>query len=389
MERECIKVLLVEDNPGDARLVQEMLKEVQDTVFELEQADCLLLALKRIARKGIDVILLDLSLPDSQGLDTFNSVFAQASEVPIVILTGIADKSLAIKAVQEGAQDYLVKGEVDSSLLERSLHYAIGRKKAEQEMKELQAGLARASKIAAVGTLAGGIAHRINAPLSVIIDNVHMIEKMIEEKGSAINLEDLGRAIKIIGSASMSAKKTVSDLLLFSLEHELKMKPLKIEKVIDDSISSIKDPALQKINIIKDISPALGEIPGNSERLVRAFSNIIQNAVEAMPEGGTLKIEARKKTDEKGKEFIELNFIDNGCGIPEEKLPNVFDPFFSTKDMATGLGLSISREIVRAHRGSIEVKSKTIRKPSPETEWYKMDETHRGTTVTIRLPVSK
>jgi MinD-like ATPase involved in chromosome partitioning or flagellar assembly/ActR/RegA family two-component response regulator len=131
MEDELMKVLLIEDNPGDARLIREMLAEERGAPFDLEHADRLSTGLGRLAAGGIDVVLLDLSLPDSRGLSTFVRVHAQAPEVPIVLLTGRDDEELAVEAMREGAQDYLVKGQVDSSLLVRSMRYAIERHRAQ------------------------------------------------------------------------------------------------------------------------------------------------------------------------------------------------------------------------------------------------------------------
>ena len=141
MRDNKIKVLLVEDNPGDARLIQEMLSEAGASAFALEQADMLSTGLERLAAGGIDAVLLDLGLPDSSGLDTFITVHAQAPDVPIVMLTGLDDAELAIKAVQEGAQDYLPKNKLDSELLVRTIRYAIERKKTETHIEHLNSVL--------------------------------------------------------------------------------------------------------------------------------------------------------------------------------------------------------------------------------------------------------
>lgn len=121
------KVLLIEDNPGDAGLIRHLLIEAGDSLFDLGYADCLSTGLKLLGEGDIDVLLLDLSLPDSQGLDSLSKVLAKAPRVPIVVMSGLEDELVAIKAVQEGAQDYLVKGSVDAKLLARSLRYAIER----------------------------------------------------------------------------------------------------------------------------------------------------------------------------------------------------------------------------------------------------------------------
>ncbi len=127
MECEKIRILLIEDNPGDARLLKELLSAKEGASFDLENVDRISTALARLARGNIDVILLDLSLPDSHGLEGLRKILAQTLEMPIVVLSGLNDEAVAINAVQEGAQDYLVKGSVDSDSLVRSLHYAIER----------------------------------------------------------------------------------------------------------------------------------------------------------------------------------------------------------------------------------------------------------------------
>jgi PAS domain S-box-containing protein/putative nucleotidyltransferase with HDIG domain len=128
-------VLLIEDNPGDARLIQEMLAEGGGDRFKLKCATHLSAGLERLVKGGIDIVLLDLGLPDSQGFDTFVKTYAQAPRVPIVVLSGLADEELAIKTVQEGAQDYLVKGHLDSHALVRTIRYAIERKRTEEELR--------------------------------------------------------------------------------------------------------------------------------------------------------------------------------------------------------------------------------------------------------------
>ena len=125
MAGNSIKVLLVEDNPGDVFLLQELLQEVTTAKVELQPAEQLCEALECIARDSFDVILLDLSLPDSQGLDTFISTARQTKATPIIVLTGLNDETLALRAMQSGAQDYLVKGQVTGDLLVRSMRYAI------------------------------------------------------------------------------------------------------------------------------------------------------------------------------------------------------------------------------------------------------------------------
>ncbi|MGH7429873.1 MAG: PAS domain S-box protein, partial [Candidatus Methylomirabilaceae bacterium] len=136
MEEGDIKILVVEDNEEHTRLLREVLAEAKDFPFEMEVADRLSTGLKRLGIGNIDLILLDLGLPDSQGLATLGRVRAAAPRLPIVVLTAIDDEGLAVQAVQRGAQDYLVKGQVDSRSLTRAIRYAIERKRAEETLRE-------------------------------------------------------------------------------------------------------------------------------------------------------------------------------------------------------------------------------------------------------------
>ncbi|HMC26183.1 MAG TPA: response regulator, partial [Verrucomicrobiae bacterium] len=131
-----IKILLVEDSPVDSRLLQLLLGESKTMYFAWTCVARLTEALAKLRNEQFDVVLSDLTLPDSQGLDTFQALRAQAPGMPMIVLSGTDDETMAVKAVREGAQDYLVKGKVDSHVLIRSITYAIERHRAEQALQE-------------------------------------------------------------------------------------------------------------------------------------------------------------------------------------------------------------------------------------------------------------
>lgn len=130
---EQIRVLLIEDNPADARFIKELLAEEENITFDVVWEDNLSNGLKRLAGGGVDVILLDLMLPDSRGFDTFSRTQAQAPQIPIVIMTGLDDENLAIRAVRRGAEDYLIKWQMDSTLLVHAIRYSIARRLGEEK----------------------------------------------------------------------------------------------------------------------------------------------------------------------------------------------------------------------------------------------------------------
>ncbi len=136
MENTIKNILIIEDNPADARLVQEMLKESRHIEFVTTKAEYLSEGLTMIEENQYDAVLLDLSLPDSQGLDTFNQVINKAPDLPVIILTGLRDEELTLSAVKLGAQDFIFKSDIEPKLLARSISYAIERKQLMIELKE-------------------------------------------------------------------------------------------------------------------------------------------------------------------------------------------------------------------------------------------------------------
>lgn len=136
MSKEAIKILLVEDNPGDARLLQETFREIIDINFELTHVQQLSDVAGQLAKFNFDAILLDLSLPDSQGVETVEKVLSAAPSLPIIVLTGLTDETIGMQAVRKGAQDYFIKGQTNSDLLVRAINYSIERKRTEEELRK-------------------------------------------------------------------------------------------------------------------------------------------------------------------------------------------------------------------------------------------------------------
>jgi DNA-binding response OmpR family regulator len=204
MNEAGYRVLLIEDNPGDIRLVRLMLGP--ESSLQLDVASTLAEGLERLQQDEFDVVLVDLGLPDSQGLQTFTRLRDQSPRIPAVVLTGNNDVDLAVLALQSGAQDYLVKGEVSGSLLMRTARYAIERKKTEEALRDSEAQLVEAQQIARIGNWilypesgelrASAEMFRMFAvdpgrvaPLRLFIDGIHEEDRAGVEAGFAAALQ--------------------------------------------------------------------------------------------------------------------------------------------------------------------------------------------------------
>ena len=242
-----LKILLIEDDPGDAHLIRKMLIESKSAYFELEHFDRLSTGLEQLAQMEIDLILLDLNLPDSQGLDTIVKAHAKAQIIPVIVLTGLEDENLAIKSISKGAQDYLVKGQIDSGLLIRAIHYAVERhrlrsklKKANQKILEQQKELIDEERLKVLLQMAGATAHELNQPLMVLLGNIELIgmyksdpEKLsdcvaaIEDAGNRIS--DIVKKIETIRNYETKAYPDGSEII--SIDQDLNILSIEDDKM--------------------------------------------------------------------------------------------------------------------------------------------------------------
>src|SRR5450432_4802935 len=138
MKQKALQVLVVEDNAGDARLLREMFSKERPDSFELTHLLRMSEAVTHLAKGGVDIVLLDMGLPDAHGLDTVRRAHAAAPHVPVIALTGLGDETLAAEAMKEGAQDYLIKGQIENRALPRALRYAIERHRMQNEAATIQ-----------------------------------------------------------------------------------------------------------------------------------------------------------------------------------------------------------------------------------------------------------
>jgi len=365
-----IKILLVEDNPGDARLIKETLSEAAADQFELTCTERLDLALEHVAQNEFDVVLLDLTLPDSSGLNTFERMHAQAPTIPTIVLTGLDVQTLGTEALQKGAQDYLIKGQVDTPLLVRSVRYAIARKLLENQ-------LLQSNMLESVGELAGGVAHEFNNLLTSIMGYTQLGITGLAP-GDPVR-SDLEAVLK----SAERASKLASQLLAFSRQEVSEPEVFDLNQLILNSGKLLRSVFEKDVEFIILLSPELNLVSADPNQIDQVLMNLAVNARDAMPTGGKLVIETTNLNVDQAQadqwncppgKYVSLTVNDNGIGMSEEVKRKVFDPFYTTKETGkgTGLGLSICYGIIKQNGGHIEVDS----------------ETGNGTTFKIFLPCS-
>jgi signal transduction histidine kinase len=360
-----ISILLVEDNSGDKRLITEMLAEASNVTFDVKYADRLQAAMEYLGQNRVEVILLDLGLPDSQGLETLRKTYAQVSETPIVVLTGLNDEMIGTQAVNEGAQDYLIKGQVDTQLLRRTIRYAIERKQAEERERRLQLQLNLSNRLASLGLMVEGIAHEINNPLTSVIGFAQMLTFQDIPENTK---ED----VKTIGDNAQRVADIMKNLLTFAKQQKLEQTYINVNDIIEATLKMRAYPLGDRnITVTTQLDPALPSTLADATLLQQAFLNLVINAETAMKLAhgkGSLLIKTALISD-----TIQISFTDDGPGIAEANLVHLFDPFFSTRGVGqgAGLGLSVCYGIITEHNGQIYAKSQL----------------GKGSVFTVELPV--
>jgi signal transduction histidine kinase len=348
---KSVSILLVEDNPGDRRLIREMLAEAGGVKFNLECAERLQAALEYLGGKKVEAVLLDLGLPDSQGLETLRKIYSQAPGVPIVVLTGLNDELVGAQAVNNGAQDYLIKGQVDTALLVRTVRYAMERKQAEERERQLKLQLDLSNRMASLGVMVEGIAHEINNPLA----NVTGFAELLMNGDIP---EDARELAKTINDSAQRIFGIVNNLLAFARQQKLERTYVDINDILSITLAMRAYPMeAGSIKVSTQLDAALPRTMGDSALLQQVFLNLIVNAETEMNLAhgkGNLLVRTEMMDNS-----IQVSFIDDGPGIAEPNLIHLFDPFFSTRQVGQGigLGLSVCYGVVSEHGGQIRVKS--------------------------------
>ncbi|MGZ3691623.1 MAG: ATP-binding protein [Pseudobdellovibrio sp.] len=349
------KILLIDDDEDDFVNIREIFSEISRSQYNLVWKSSYQDGIQSLKTETYDACLLDFRLGAKTGLELLHEINRSGPNCPIIFLTGHSDFDLDLQAMQVGASDYLIKDQLSAPLLERSIRYSIKHAMDMEELRESKAQILQQDRLASLGLLASSLAHEIGTPMGIIRSRAELAERkssdssvkqdmqvvvtQIDRIAKLVNsLLHLARGSKSEHSASVNLNQVISDILNL-IEPELKRKNIRLETAVADSVN------------VKSEAGPLGQV----------ILNLLVNAIHAIEEkalvdNALIRIQVEEKTDS-----VKLVLHDNGSGISEENLSQIFKPFFTTKEIGkgSGLGLATSYKLVHSWGGSISVQSKS------------------------------
>ena len=429
MYSKPIKILLVANKQVDADLLQAILEvsapatpqvtTIEENKWSLLYVEQLKEALVSLKENHFDVILLDISLPDKQRLYAVSQLHKAEPEVPIVVLTDIKDKALALEALQKGAQDYLIKGKIDSNLLGRTIQYAIERQQILKKLRESEEQLQRLKdelerkveektnelreknqylqkEIAAhqrlehelcktltkekgiselKSNIISMVSHEYRTPLTTILSSAELLEhyshKWTQEK--------IKRHLQRIQTSVNHLTQLVSDVLLVSKaevgKQEFNPSSLDLATFCSQLVEEIQITTVSSHSINFVSLCSCREVYLDQKLLRQMLTNVLVNGIKYSPQGGSIQFELVCEHEKASS--VTFRIRDEGIGIPPKDRARLFDAFYRSSNVGkisgTGLGLAIVKKCVEFHGGQIAVES----------------EVGLGTTFTITLPLPR
>ncbi|QDT47415.1 Non-motile and phage-resistance protein [Symmachiella dynata] len=372
-------VLLIEDDATDYQLIKRSLKRCRRST-ELVWEQSLNAGLRRLSEMSCDVVLTDLSLPDSFGLETVKRIRTQNQHVPILVLTTLDDEQVELSSLTVGAQDYLIKDEATPHTLERAIHHAIQRQESIVENQKLLARIesshqllteqksllnkknARLRKLYKTAhQFVDNVSHEFRTPLTVIKDYVSLVR---EGLAGEIN-EEQGRMLDIAGVRADDLNNMVDDMLDVSkLESGLIgawRRPCNLAKIVTSVCPPLaRKAAVKGIAFDVDVDEKLPAVYCDAEKVGRVIINLVTNAMKFCGDPGSVRIEAHQDA---ARSELMIDVTDNGPGIDDDGLALLFKRFqqLNTQPKGNakgfGLGLSIAKELVDLNFGDISVES--------------------------------
>ncbi len=339
--------------------LQQVVDQLEDGVIFLNPQRCVLF-MNRVAEAVVGLSLEQtVGLPIHEALDPAHPLLPFIDRV-IGGSAGIRNATVALP--QDGREKEFLVSAFHMEDAHRVMGVAVLLKDLES-VKTVQSLVSYSAKLAALGRLTSGVAHEVKNPLNAMMIHVELLKERLEDADP-----DVRQSLEVIGSEIRRLDRVVQGFLKFMRPQELTLKPVDLNSMLQ-SVGALLEAEGQSrgVRLVMDLDAGLPSVSGDEELLRQAFINIVQNAVQAMPNGGAVRIRTRPE----GLDWVRVTVTDQGVGIAPEDLDKIFKLYYTSKPGGSGIGLSVVYRILQLHDGTVEAKSQV----------------GKGTALIVRLPV--
>jgi signal transduction histidine kinase len=347
-----LRILLIEDNAGDARLLREMFRTEKPDSFHLTHVLRMSDGVSHLAKGTTDIVLVDMGLPDEHGLATVRRARAAAPGVPVIVLTGLDDEVLAAEAMRVGAEDYLIKGQIESRALPRALRHAIERRRLQAE-----ADLIRTHQMQLKEEFLSHVSHELRSPLTAIYQFVTILLDGLAGALTPPQHENLAIVLKNVQHLRVLIDDLLEITRIQAGKLAVELQSTSITEAIGYAISTLEGAATKKgITLTSNRECRLPLVYADPTRLRQILVILIDNAIKFTPNGGSVGVRASAPGDQSS--VVTLEVSDTGCGINPDMTELIFarqfqaDPALEGR-RGLGLGLFICKELVTRQGGHV------------------------------------
>lgn len=354
-----LRILYLEDSEVDCELVRQLLlsEGISCDILRIETESELQSAL---GQPDFDLILADCTLPGFSGIRALEIARQRAPQIPFIFVSGTLFEETAIESLRGGATDYVLKNRL--SRLVPAVRRAVVEAEERAKNYEMEQRLRHAKQLEAISTLAGGIAHDFNNILTIIMGHAALLSFTQREPARIV---DIAATIK---RAAERGAELVQQLAAFACKSESRFSSLHLNRQVQEAVEMVRESLPKSIAIRCDLTESLPDIWADPAQLERIIINLVANARDAMPDGGTItlttdRVDAAEIADHVPelavKNYLRLNVRDNGMGMDEATRLRIFEPFFTTKPRGkgTGLGMSVVYGLMQSHNGGVDIHS--------------------------------
>jgi len=359
------KIVLVDD---EADIREVMAIALADAGYVVHTASDGKTGLRLCETVAPQIVITDIRMPGMTGIEVLEEIKKRNPDIEVIVFSAFGEMDLAIRALQLDASDFITKP-VNDDALQMALKRARERYSARKQLKDYtallereyadQARILHQDKMISLGRLAASVVHEINNPLSGILNYARLMIRIINRGPlTEEQRQKFGQYLALVETETGRCSQIVSSLLTFSRKSALTFESVSIADLIERSIIlSQHKLQLQHIGLESRIEPDTPPVEGDFNQLQQCVINLIFNAIDAMPEGGTLTLAGFY---DQASERVVISVKDTGSGISEADLPHIFEPFFTTKKEGYGVGLGLSTVygIMERHKGSVSVESR-------------------------------